>query len=121
MPEDISPVEVLAAAVWNIGEGYTVADKLVVGRSPFDWIGSDDVHPDDISQRGAYLRYAAEALSYLRQAGWEFRQTTPESDGATRCEHDLDDDNTWRHWAETPDGVEYRIDCGCPCDECREY
>ncbi len=41
--------------------------------------------------------------------------------GRPTCEHDPDDDCNALHWAEDTYGNEYRVDCGCPCQECREY
>lgn len=38
------------------------------------------------------------------------------------CIHDPDEDTArLLHWAENPDGSEERIDCGCPCPDCRAY
>jgi len=40
-------------------------------------------------------------------------------DPEPQCEHTEEDPGT--HWYEDPDGNEVRLDCGCPCAECREY
>lgn len=37
------------------------------------------------------------------------------------CEHDIDDDLATHHWTEDRYGNEYRIDCDCPCSDCRAY
>jgi hypothetical protein len=37
----------------------------------------------------------------------------------TQCQHT--EEEPGMHWAETRHGEEYRIDCGCPCEECRDY
>lgn len=37
-----------------------------------------------------------------------------------RCQHTDDDPGT--HWVDDHrDGTEIRVDCGCPCPDCREY
>jgi hypothetical protein len=38
---------------------------------------------------------------------------------STECTHT--EEEPGMHWAETRHGEEYRIDCGCPCEECRDY
>jgi len=43
-----------------------------VGKTAQDWIGPDDLHPDDVRDRALYLGHAASAIAYLRDAGWDF-------------------------------------------------
>lgn len=76
---DLEPAEVLAAALWNTHEGYSVTDKQGIGRSPFDWVSPDPSHPDDIADRQRFLGYAAAALRYLAEAGWEFRSVASDA------------------------------------------
>lgn len=70
------PREALAAILWNVKEGYSVADKESVGHGVLDWISPDDTHPDDVQERALILDHADFAIEQLRLAGWEFRPIT---------------------------------------------
>lgn len=65
-PDD--PVRVVAEALWNIGQGYTVEDVAGVGKDGrVDWCL---LNTDDVADEAMHMGHASQVLEHLTAAGW---------------------------------------------------